>query len=85
MKKNTYSELTNDELTKKIEFLKNVLKAFAVIYFVIVLILLYLFFNKNFGQVSIALFVPLFILPATLLPIYMSYNMLKAEQKSRNS
>ncbi|CAM4145108.1 hypothetical protein FLAN108750_12555 [Flavobacterium antarcticum] len=84
MKKNTYSELTNDELVKKMIFAKQVLTAFVLIYFVVILILLFMFFNKNFGDVSIALFVPIFIIPVTLAPLYISYNMLKAEQKSRN-
>lgn len=84
MKKSTYSELTNEELLKKMNFSKQALLAFVIIYFVIILILLFLFFNKNFGEVSIALFVPIFIIPVTLAPLYISYNMLKAELKSRN-
>lgn len=64
--------------------MKSALKAFAIIYFLIFVVLLFLFFNKNFGEVSIALIVPLIILPATLLPLFTSYNMLKAEKKSRN-
>ena len=84
MKKSTYSELTNEELLKKMNFSKQALLAFVIIYFVIILILLFLFFNKNFGEVSIALFVPIFIIPVTLAPLYINYNMLKAELKSRN-
>lgn len=84
MKKSTYSELTNEELRSKLTFTKQILLAFIIIYFVIVAVLLFLFLNKNFGEVSIALFVPIFIIPITLLPLYMSYNMLRAEKKSRN-
>lgn len=84
MKKSTYSELTNDELIKKMTFMKQALTSFVIIYFIIIVILLFLFFNKNFGEVSIALFVPIFIIPVTLAPLYIGYNMLKVEKKSRN-
>lgn len=84
MKKNTYSEMTNDELITKKNFTKNVLLGFIIIYFVIVAILLFLFLNKNFGELSIALFVPVFVIPATLMPLFINYRMLKAELKSRN-
>ena len=84
MKKNTYSEMTNDELITKKNFTKQVLLGFIIIYFVIVAILLFLFLNKNFGELSIALFVPIFVIPATLMPLFINYRMLKAELKSRN-
>lgn len=84
MKKNTYSEMTNDELITKKNFTKQVLLGFIIIYFVIVAVLLFLFLNKNFGELSIALFVPVFVIPATLMPLFISYRMLKAELKSRN-
>lgn len=84
MKKNTFSELTNEELIAKKNFTKNVLLGFIIIYFVIVAVLLFLFLNKNFGELSIALFVPVFVIPATLMPLFINYRMLKAELKSRN-
>ena len=84
MKKNTYSEMTNDELITKKNFTKQVLLGFIIIYFVIVAILLFLFLNKNFGELSIALFVPVFVIPATLMPLFINYRMLNAELKSRN-
>lgn len=84
MKKDNLSSLTNEELSIKMSFTKKVLTAFVVIYFVVILILLFLFFNKNFGDASIALFVPIFIIPVTLAPLYINYNMLRAELKSRN-
>ena len=84
MKKNNYSEMTNDELITKKNFTKQVLLGFIIIYFVIVAIILFLFLNKNFGELSIALFVPVFVIPATLMPLFINYRMLKAELKSRN-
>ena len=82
MKKNTFSELTNEELIAKKNFTKNVLLGFIIIYFVIVAVLLFL--NNTFGELSIALFVPVFVIPATLMPLFINYRMLKAELKSRN-
>lgn len=84
MKKNTFSELTNEELIAKKNFTKNVLLGFIIIYFVIVAVLLFLFLDKNFGELSIALFVPVFVIPATLMPLFINYRMLKTELKSRN-
>ena len=84
MKKNTYSEMTNDELITKKNFTNQVLLGFIIIYFVIVAVLLFLFLNKNFGELSIALFVPIFVIPATLMPLFINYRMLKAELKSPN-
>ena len=78
MKKNTYSEMTNDELITKKNFTKNVLLGFIIIYFVIVAVLLFLFLNKNFGELSIALFVPVFVIPATLMPLFINYRMFTA-------
>lgn len=84
MKKNNYREMTDDELITKTKFTKQVLLAFVILYFIVILILLFLFFNKNFGDASIALFVPIFIIPVTLAPLYINYNMLNTEKKSRN-
>lgn len=84
MKKNNNAALTNEALIKKIQLLKGVLIVFGILYAIIIVVLLFLFFNKNFGQLSVAIFVPLFVLPATLSPILISYNMLKKEYKLRN-
>jgi hypothetical protein len=84
MKKDYFAKLSNEELIKKIKLFKGVLIGFSVIYAVIILVLLYLFLNKNFGQLSIAVFVPLLVLPATLSPLLISYNMHRKEFKLRN-
>lgn len=84
MKKSTYSKLTDDELLKKIDFMKSAIIAFTILYFIIVVVLLYLFFNKQFGDTSMAALIPIFFLPVTLLPMTLSYKMLLAEKKTRN-
>lgn len=84
MKKSTYSDLTNQDLSKKIQFMKSAIIAFTILYFIVFIVLLYLFFTKQFGDTSMAALIPIFFLPVTLLPMTLSYKMLKAEQKSRN-
>jgi hypothetical protein len=84
MKKNSFASLSDVALLKKYNLMRGVLIAFAVLYFIVILILLYLFFNKNFGHLAIALFVPLLIFPAALAPAYSNYYMLRAEKRSRN-
>ncbi len=84
MKKNTFSELTNEELLKKITFVKSILAALVMLYFIIFSVLLFLYLNKDFGQITIALFVPVFIIPMTFLPLMINYRLLRTEKKSRN-
>ncbi len=84
MKKNSYAELSDDALLKKIQLLKGVSIGFGVLYAIIIVVLLFLFFNKNFGKASVAVFVPLLVFPAILSPILINYNLLKKEYKSRN-
>lgn len=82
MKKRTYAELTNDELLKKMKLAKQFLLSFIIIYFIVIGIVLFLFFYKDF-KASVGLMIPIFVIPVTLTPLYASYNMLKQEYKSR--
>lgn len=84
MKKNTYSTLSDTDLGKKFNLVKSVLIAFVIIYAVSFIILLVLFYRGNFSNVSVATFIPVFMLPITLLPIAINYSLLKDEKKSRN-
>jgi cbb3-type cytochrome oxidase subunit 3 len=84
MNRNSFASLSAEALLKKYNLMRGVLIAFAILYFLVILLLLYLFFNKNFGQLSIAFFVPLLLFPAALAPVYTNYYMLRAEKKSRN-
>lgn len=84
MKKNSFSSLSNGALLKRINLLKAVLTAFGFIYIAIIVVLLYLFYNKNFGQLSVAIFVPILVLPAVWTPLFISYNLLKKERIGRD-
>jgi len=84
MDKNNFASLGDEALLKKYNLMRGVLIGFAILYFLVILVLLYLFFNKNFGQISVALFVPLLLFPAAVAPAYTNYYMLRAEKKSRN-
>lgn len=84
MKKNSFSKLTNEAVLQKYSLMKGVLIGFSILYAIIILVLLYLFFNKNFGQTSVVFFVPVLIFPAMLAPILINYNLLKKEKMARN-
>jgi hypothetical protein len=84
MKKNSFAKLTNEALLKRLNLFKGILTAIGILYVLIIIVLLYLFFNKNFGQISVAVFVPILVLPAVLSPILISYNLLKKERLIRN-
>ncbi len=81
--KNKLSKLNDEDLLKKIKLLKVVIKAFSILYVLIILLLLYLFLNKNFGQTSVAVFVPILVLPAILSPLLISYNLHRKEGVAR--
>jgi hypothetical protein len=81
--KNKLSKLNDDDLLKKIKLLKGVIMAFSILYVLIILLLLYLFLNKNFGQTSVAVFVPILVLPAILSPLLISYNLHRKEGVAR--
>jgi hypothetical protein len=81
--KNKLSKLNDDDLLKKIKLLKGVIMAFSIFYVLIILLLLYLFLNKNFGQTSVAVFVPILVLPAILSPLLISYNLHRKEGVAR--
>jgi uncharacterized integral membrane protein len=81
--KNKLSKLNDEDLLKKIKLLKGVIKAFSILYVLIILLLLYLFLNKNFGQTSVAVFVPILVLPAILSPLLISYNLHRKEGVAR--
>lgn len=84
MKKNIYEELTNEKLIKKRDLFKGVSIGFGVIFMLAVAIVIYLFTVKGFKNVSIATFIPIFILPITFIPMLINLSLLNKEIKSRN-
>ncbi|NHM01412.1 hypothetical protein [Flavobacterium difficile] len=83
MKKNIYSDLTDEQLLKKRNFFKGISIAFALIFIVAISILLYLFVTKGFKNSSIVTLLPIFMLPITLMPLFINFSLIHKEIKSR--
>ena len=79
-----FSELTLEELYKRKATIKGVLIAFIVLAVLIALGFTYLFF---FGKKSLSIptLIPLFILPITWVPIFISIKSLNEEIESRKT
>ncbi|TDE07807.1 hypothetical protein [Flavobacterium sandaracinum] len=83
MKKNTLAEISNEELLKRRELFKGIAIGFSIIYLLIITLILYLLVTKGLKEISAVVFVPIFLLPTTLLPLLIYFGMLKKEIKSR--
>jgi len=84
MKKNIYEELTNEKLIKKRDLFKGVSIGFGVIFLLAIGIIVYILSVKGLKNVSIAKFIPIFILPITFIPMLINLSLLNKEIKSRN-
>lgn len=83
MKKNTLTELSNEELLKKRDLMKGVAIGFSIIYLFVLALLLYLLLTRGFKNISLIVFVPIFLSPTILMPLLLYFGMLKKEIKSR--
>lgn len=83
-KKNELSDWSDKKLIKQRDLLKGVLIGMYVVCFLSIVALLYIFFNKGFSSISIATFIPVFMLPVITLPLLLQVNTLNKEVKSRN-
>ena len=83
-KKNDLAELSDEKLIKRRDMLKGVLIGMYAVCIVLIFLLLYIFFNKGFSAISIATFIPVFMLPVITLPLLFQVNTLNKEVKSRN-
>ena len=83
-KKNELSELSDEKLIKRRDLLKGVLIGMYIVCVLLIILLLYIFFNKGFSAISIATFIPVFMLPVITLPLLFQVNTLNKEVKSRN-
>ena len=83
-KKNDLAELSDEKLIKRRDMLKGVLIGMYAVCIVLIFLLLYIFFNKGFSSISIATFIPVFMLPVITLPLLFQVNTLNKEVKSRN-
>ena len=83
-KKNDLSDWSDKKLIKRKDMLKGVLIGMYAVCILLIVLLLYIFFNKGFSSISIATFIPVFMLPVITLPLLFQVNTLNKEVKSRN-
>ena len=82
--KNDLSELSDEKLLKRRDLLKGVLIGMYAVCIVLIVLLLWIFFYKEYSEVSIATFIPAMMLPVITLPLLFQVNTLNKEIKSRN-
>ena len=83
MKNNNYEELTDEELLKKRDLLKGVTIGFGIVMLLAIIVLGYLLGSKGFKNTSIAVFIPMMLLPFTYMPLIINYNLIKKEILAR--
>jgi len=84
MKKNMYEELTDKQLRKKKNLVKGASIGLSIVYFLAITILIYLWSEHKLKNNSIGSFIPVFVLPITLLPLFINFKLINQEIKSRN-
>lgn len=84
MKKNTYSEWSNEKLLKSRNSLKGASIGLGIAALSAIIILFYLFFSEGLKQKSFAVLLPVFVMPITFLPVFISFSQMDKEIKSRN-
>lgn len=83
MKESIYKEATNQELIKKRNLLKGASIGLGIVFLLALSFLFYLFFNVEYKKISIASFIPFFILPMTFIPIMINLSLINKEINSR--
>lgn len=79
MKKNPFADLSTESLVKKRDLLKGVLIAFGMMWVVLLGVAIYFYITKS----TLKLFIPMAILPMTLLPSFIQLTLLNKELKTR--
>ncbi len=82
--KNKLSELSDEKLLKRRDLFKGILIGMYVVCVFLIILLVYIFYNKGFDAISIASFVPVFMLPVITMPLYLQVSLLNKEIKARN-
>ncbi|MDR6969340.1 hypothetical protein J2X31_003370 [Flavobacterium arsenatis] len=83
MKNNNLSELSNEKLIKRRDLFKGFLIGIGIVWLFMIAVMVYLFATKDMSKVSFAVFIPIFVLPVTLTPLFINVGMLNKEVKSR--
>jgi hypothetical protein len=84
MKKNSYSEWSNEKLLKSRNLLKGASIGLGIVYLTAIIILSYLFFSDGFKKTTLPTLLPVFVMPITFLPLLISYSQIDKEIKARN-
>ena len=84
MKKNNFSELSNEDLLKKHKIVKSATIGLGICFIIAILILLYILIQKEFKNINIATILPVFMMPITFTPLLLNLGLIKKEIKSRN-
>ena len=84
MKNNNYEKLTDEELLKKRDLLKGVTIGFGILMLLAIAVLGYLLGSKGFKNTSVAVFIPMMVLPFTYMPLIINYNLVKKEILARS-
>jgi cation transporter-like permease len=84
MKKETLADLTNEKLLKRRDLFKGVVIGFGIIFIIMIAFLIYLFAAKGSKNVPIATLIPIFSLPVTMTPVFITLASLNKEVKARN-
>ncbi len=84
MKENTFQNLTDEQLLKKRNQTKGVLIGAGIVIILVIAAAVYLLVTKQSEKNPVSLFLPVFILPVTFMPLVISWSLLNKEMKNRN-
>lgn len=79
MSKNPFADLSTEKLIKRRDLLKGVLIAFAIMWLLLIAVATYFYITKS----TLKMFIPMAILPMTLLPSFIQLTLLNKELKVR--
>lgn len=83
MKNNTISQLSNEKLVKRRDLFKGFLIGIGLVWVFMIAFVLYIYATQDTSKFSFVVFLPIFILPVTLAPLFINVGLLNKEVKSR--
>lgn len=83
MDNKNFTELTDRKLIKRRDLFKGFLIGIGIVWLFMIAFVIYIFATREV-KVSFVVFLPIFILPVTLTPLFINVGLLNKEIKSRN-
>lgn len=80
---NSISDLSNEKLIKRRDLFKGFLIGIGLVWLFMIAFIIYIFATKDTSNFSFVVFLPIFILPVTLTPLFINLGLLNKEVKSR--